>query len=218
MKKLESLLVEREVTQVKFDHLKNRIRCYAHIIHICCSHVVASATSVSKQFMDDLNIPIEPDRVFRDDSDNESEDGIDPYDGDTNADENIPPLKLDCSLYHDRNPSLKKWFEGVKHDPLTRARRVIRFIRSSGQRRTGFGEFIVRGNQNNWFSRKDSNGNKKTTQVRELELLRDVKTRWDSIYMMLDRLHDLRPVSLTWPPGSVETNLSECLTGYRSVF
>lgn len=34
-------------------------------------------------------------------------------------------------------------------------------------------------------------------QVHELQPLRDVKTRWDSVYMMLERLRALQPVSLT---------------------
>jgi hypothetical protein len=33
-------------------------------------------------------------------------------------------------------------------------------------------------------------------QVPNLGLLRDVKMRWDSVYMMLERLRQLRPVCL----------------------
>ena len=34
-----------------------------------------------------------------------------------------------------------------------------------------------------------------------LQLLRDVKTRWDLVYTMLERLRQLRPVSLFQPLG-----------------
>ena len=83
---------------------------------------------------------------------------------------------------------------GIKRDPLRRARRVVRLLQSSDQRREGFHWFIQDGNQRDWFSIKD--GRKRVTvQVPELQLLRDVKMRWDSVYMMLERLRQLRPVS-----------------------
>ncbi len=30
--------------------------------------------------------------------------------------------------------------------------------------------------------------------LKELQLLRDVRTRWDSIFLMLNRLREMRPV------------------------
>jgi phage anti-repressor protein len=46
------------------------------------------------------------------------------------------------------------------------------------------------GNQMQAF--KDENGN--IVQVNELQLLLDVKHRWDSLFLMLHRLKELKPV------------------------
>ena len=75
-------------------------------------------------------------------------------------------------------------------DPITHARKVVRAIRGSGMRRDAFEEVIVNGNSKGWFK----NGEGKTVQIRSLQLLRDVRTRWDSVYHMLNRLRELRPV------------------------
>ncbi|KAI0246685.1 hypothetical protein BJV78DRAFT_1134685 [Lactifluus subvellereus] len=40
---------------------------------------------------------------------------------------------------------------------------------------------------------KNNDGKHITVQVPELQPLRDVKMRWDSVYMMLQRLQQLRP-------------------------
>jgi hypothetical protein len=66
-------------------------------------------------------------------------------------------------------------------------------LRSSDQRREGFRTFIELGNSRNWF--KDPRDDKSVVQVPMLQPLRDVKTRWDSVYMMVRRLRALRPVS-----------------------
>jgi hypothetical protein len=59
MQELESELAECEMgVMVNFDHLKHRVRCYAHIINICCSHIIALVTSVSKQYLSKLKVPV----------------------------------------------------------------------------------------------------------------------------------------------------------------
>jgi hypothetical protein len=176
------MLAKREMAiQVDFDHLKNRVRCYAHIINICSSHIIASMTSTSKSYLSDLKVPTDSNYATRDDSDGESDDDDDP-------DDDIALELADC--YDDGD----RWAAGIKCDPLRRARRVVRLLRSSDQRREGFRRFIQDGNQRDWFTTKD--GRKCViVQVPELQPLRDVKTRWDSVYMMLERLRQLRPVS-----------------------
>ena len=80
MQKLHSLLDERETaTKVGFDCLGHRIRCYAHIINICSSHIVASVTSTSKSYLFDLKIPVDSNYVASGgQSDDDSDDDYDP--------------------------------------------------------------------------------------------------------------------------------------------
>lgn len=77
--------------------------------------------------------------------------------------------------------------------PIERARSVVRAIRVSGMRRDAFESVIENGNQNGWFTLEHS---LQPVTLRKLELLRDVQTRWDSVYLMLERLRVMRPVSL----------------------
>ena len=58
-----------------------------------------------------------------------------------------------------------------------------------------FRKIIVNGNKHGFFTKKDSDGNQVKGDVPELQVLRDMKTRWDSVYLMLLRLRVLRPVS-----------------------
>jgi hypothetical protein len=192
MKELQSLLNKRETSvMVNFEHLKNRVRCYAHIINICSSHVISSMTSVSKRYLSKLKVPIESSPMIRDDSEDESDfDEVDPeYDVD----------ELDLADCYDGcdDSNFEGWVAGIKRDPLGRARRIIRLLCSSDLRREGFCKFIQDGNEQKWFSEKTKSGKHHSVQVPELQLLRDVKTRWDSVYMMLKCLRVLRPVSLS---------------------
>jgi hypothetical protein len=213
MQELESRLAERETAvRFDFDHLKHRVRCYAHIINICSSHIISSVTSVSKRYLSDLKLPVDTDRIFC----AENDDDLD--DDDVDAGEDIAELQLDDCYDAHGDADLEEWFAGIKRDPLRRARRVIRLLRSSDQRKERFREFIQAGNERNWFTRKDENGKRVTVQVPELQPLRDVKTRWDSVYTMLERLRALRPVSSSQRPDSATVETNNNLTGYRSVF
>jgi hypothetical protein len=80
-------------------------------------------------------------------------------------------------------------------DLLNKVRGLIRNIRSSGQKMERFTNVIKGGNQFGWW--KDENGN--TISIEPKQLLRDVKTRWDSLYQMLIRLWEFRQVILLSP-------------------
>ena len=88
------------------------------------------------------------------------------------------------------SPDEQTFEEAVKRDPIALARVVVRAIRASGQRREQFSRIILGGNTNNYFVVGDL-----VVKVPSLQLLRDVKTRWDSIYHMVQRLRIMRPVS-----------------------
>ncbi|KAN0128176.1 hypothetical protein V8E53_014028 [Lactarius tabidus] len=145
MRELESLLAARKTAiAVGFDHLNHCVRCYAHIINICSSHIISS-----------LNLE---------------------------------------DFYNDPDPQFDSWLVGIKCDPLQCAQRIVRLLSSSDQRRESFRAFIQDGNEHSWFSTKDDKGRHALVQIPELQLLRDVKTQWDSVYMMLQHLRELRPV------------------------
>jgi hypothetical protein len=90
-------------------------------------------------------------------------------------------------------PTLKhakqSYTDAVARDPIALGRAVVRAIRASGSRREAFDDVIKDGNAKKWF--KDG---EKILKVESLQLLRDVCTRWDSVYYMLNRLRELRPV------------------------
>ncbi len=236
MRELQSRLVYREtVTKIDFHASKNRVRCYAHIINICSSHIIASVTTTTKRYLSDLEVPLDSNFATCDDSDDgsdddDSDDGSDDDDdfddgsddddfddgshddnsddssddddsddelddGDVNLDRVVDKLALAKGYDVKGDRKLRRWFTGIQRDPLSRARRVVRLLRSSDERREGFRGFIKDGNQHGWFVGKDEDNNRITIEVPQLELLRDVKTRWDSVYLMLRRLRHLRPVS-----------------------
>ena len=137
MEELESMLAKREMAaSFDFHHLKHRVRCYAHIINICSSHIISSVTSVSEQYLSDLKVPADTDRIFRaEDDDDLDDDNID-------ADEAIAELQLDGRYDAHGDPELEEWFACIKHDPLKHARRVICLLCSSDQHKECFHEFI----------------------------------------------------------------------------
>ena len=80
--------------------------------------------------------------------------------------------------------------DAVPSNPIEQARAVVRVIRSSGQRRRAFSRNIENGNREGWFTDSTS----RIVKVKPLQLLRDVRTRWDSVFHMLTRLLEMHPV------------------------
>jgi hypothetical protein len=82
--------------------------------------------------------------------------------------------------------------DAVQRDPIALGRNIVRVIRSSGQRRDRFEEVIRDGNEKGWFMAGQP---PEVVKLPHLQLLRDVKTRWDSVFQMIRRLRLLQPVS-----------------------
>jgi hypothetical protein len=78
-------------------------------------------------------------------------------------------------------------------NPIAQARAVVRAIRGSGTRRTSFQDTIEHGNTKRLFRQGQS---LEAVRVEPLQLLRDVRTRWDSVFLMLRRLREMRPVCI----------------------
>ena len=82
--------------------------------------------------------------------------------------------------------------QAVTVNPVAKLRKLIKAMRSSGTRRASFRDHIARGLKNRWF--KDPEDGDIIEEFPGFELLRDVPTRWDSTYTMINRAWHLRPV------------------------
>ena len=196
MRELEGLLQLRlgpdAAIAIGFDHLDRRIRCYAHIVNICVTHILDSVTSVSGACLSRLKASTDSGYAASHDNSDDDSDG-ESDDGNIKFCRDIAELQLADSFYDGGNAKLDAWVTGIKRNPLKRARRAIRLLRSSGKNRQTFKAFIPHGNEHNWF-KKRKGGERVPVKVPSLDLLRDVKTRWDSAYLMLERLRELRLV------------------------
>jgi hypothetical protein len=88
-------------------------------------------------------------------------------------------------------PDQQSYDDALARDPIALGRNVVRAIRASGTRRDAFDEVIADGNKNKWFLVGQPPA---VTKIVPKQLLRDVCTRWDSVYQMLNRLREMRPV------------------------
>jgi hypothetical protein len=110
MQDLQSQLASCETAfTVGFDSLNHCICCYAHIINLCSSHVVASVTSTSKTYLSKPDVPIDPNSPHND------------TDDDDNNEESLDDVISSNYNHHYNNPKLASWFAGIKRDPVKRA-------------------------------------------------------------------------------------------------
>jgi len=123
MEELQYQLAECEINDVlKFDHLKHCVRCYAHIINICSSHIVTLFTSVPKSYITSLSVPLDPDYAIYDNANANVEsnhlDKSDDNDSDLDTD-----YKFECpGCYHSSQlKAWASWIKGIQCDPLRHA-------------------------------------------------------------------------------------------------
>jgi hypothetical protein len=88
------------------------------------------------------------------------------------------------------SPNEQSYANAVAHDPIALGHNVVRVIRASGKCREAFNEVIQNGNARGWFVVGESL-KQSTITIKPKELLQDVVTRWDSVYHMLNRLHEM---------------------------
>ena len=82
--------------------------------------------------------------------------------------------------------------DACAQDPIARLRKIVMAIRSSGQRRDALMSWIEMGNQSGLFVLQNT-----PVQIKPMQLLRDVGTRWDSTYQMIKRCIEMRLVRRT---------------------
>jgi hypothetical protein len=98
----------------------------------------------------------------------------------------------DEDLPADQRGQTQTFESAVLADPIGRCRKLVVKLRSSGQIRDEFNNWVKTGNEKNWFKIKG-----KAIKLPHKEFLRDVPTRWDSTYQMIKRCIEMRPVCLT---------------------
>ena len=177
MKALQALLVERDIP---FDHLNNRIMCYPHIINVCTAHIVAASTRVSRKYLDSNGL----------DGDGDDDDGFDP----SSLRDRIGP-QLDEAFIASQAPERQAWLRSLSRDPVKLVADIVRYIRASDSRKQAFADLVGLSNKSDPESR----------DAPPLQLIQHVRTRWDSVYLMLQRFRVLRKVSFD-VPSKVSTN------------
>lgn len=86
-------------------------------------------------------------------------------------------------------PHLTRYATALEADPVGKTRDLVTTCRSSGSRRRELQAVIADGNQSGRWSREEGR------EIREVQLLRDCKTRWSSTFLLIDRALMLYPVS-----------------------
>jgi hypothetical protein len=81
--------------------------------------------------------------------------------------------------------------DACAEDPITRLCKIVRAIRSSGQHCDAFMTWIETANRSRLFGLKNNN----PVHIQPKQLLRDVQTRWDSIYQMVKHCIEMLLVS-----------------------
>lgn len=108
-------------------------------------------------------------------------------------------------ISQDKGDSFSAGDDAVPSNPIDLARAVVRNIRASGPRRDHFKDIIQEGNTRGYFRDAKSS---QTVHVKNNQLLRDVCTRWDSVYQMIRRLREMCPVSHYFSPHRMKYMLN----------
>ncbi|KIK31365.1 hypothetical protein PISMIDRAFT_5833 [Pisolithus microcarpus 441] len=93
--------------------------------------------------------------------------------------------------WRDDTEEKDEYIEAMRGNPLALAHYTVRAIHASGIQCDKFMSLIANRNRGQWFKSPDG----ETTIVPDLQLLHDVKTRWDSTFLMVNRLCALQPTA-----------------------
>lgn len=184
-------IYEAKLPGVSFDPKESRIQCFPHVINTCVQHTIKALNNGVDTDIDD-----EADDKGSDDESDDEESGGEKTDGEntdgekSDSDGEKGDSDDDGGSGSNHSDSDEDVASKVPGDPLNKVRALVRGIRASGQRQEQFVNVILGGNQYGWW--KDGEGNPMV--IKQRQLLRDVRTRWDSTYQMLVRVRELRQV------------------------
>jgi hypothetical protein len=171
---LKELFKDREITS--FDAKDNRVICFPHTINIAVQHVL--------QKMSSADVP-ENDDDYPEDQTGVAKTGV----------AKTGMAKTGVAKTDENRRFRQQSFEDAcAQDPIARLRKIIFTILSSGQRREAFAKWIETGNNSNLFV-----VNNRPVKIQPLQLLRDVRTRWDSTFQMIQRCIEMRLVIVFAP-------------------
>ena len=156
--------------EIEFDYLNNRIMCFLHIINICTAHIIAASTQVSKKYLDSNGV-----------------DGDDDEDFLSPGHRTAP--QLDEAFIASQPAHRQAWLRSLRRDPIKLVADIIRYIRASDARKQVFAGIVE-------LCTKDD---PESRGAPPLQLIQHVRTRWDSVYLKLQRFHLLRKVSFDVP-------------------
>lgn len=140
-------------------------RCFPHVINIAVKAGIKLLTKAP---------PKEPSAAVQDSS-NDSD-----YDEDDNDDDDSAIRSATSNPALQDNP---EYAAALRRDPVTMARKLVKTLRSSFARRQGLRETIAEGNRAGRFTDQK--------KIAHAELLRDVDTRWSSMYFMINRFIEM---------------------------
>lgn len=81
--------------------------------------------------------------------------------------------------------------EAIACDPILLARAKVQFTHASSSRRIAFSKVIEQGNRDGDFGTAED----PLHQIKNRQLLHDMTVQWDSTYMMVNRVLEMRPIS-----------------------
>lgn len=170
--------------QKSTDGSRALARCFPHVVNISVTHGLTALTDVTcfdlpAEFTQSDATYLPADLPSESPSVTQAGGGYDPV--------SLSPIdretEANCNTDLADDP---EYAAALENDPVKRARQLVAACRASGQQREDFAAVIADGNK--CFAW----GPGKT--LRQVQLLRDVDTRWSSTYLMIDRLLELYPV------------------------
>lgn len=169
--------------------LAARHRCFPHVINIAAKTGLKALTKIPSESRNREEDEDHDASTYVPEDDSLFDDGLSTDPNDNTA------------LQHDPT-----YLDSLEDDPVATARKIVKYVRASGQRREKFFDAVKTVNTNRPLDK----------QLKHNMLLLDVVTRWSATYLMIDRVLEQSEVS----NSHTRSTMSRCtnlLIGYRGV-